>query len=567
MDVSLAFGHSARCDIGAACEGTCVTVRAMRSSSTAVLIAVGSRLRVAVVLIGLTIAFTGAQLRARATFELTRASIQDINAAFAGGALTSERLTQLYLARIEAYDKQGPTLNAILTLNPRALEDARALDAERRLKGSRGALHGIPVLLKANIEVGGLPASAGFYGLRHNIALQDAEITRRLRAAGCVILGLTNMSEFASGPAISSLGGQLRNPHALDRSPQGSSGGSATAVAAAFAPISIGTDTGGSVRGPAAVNGILGLRPSLGVVGRGGIIPLALSLDTAGPMATRVADIAMVLNVMAGPDPRDSTVLAAREAVDYGAALERATLRGARFGVVRAHMGVHAAADAVIESAIQLLRAEGAEVLEVTLPRFLPGVVLGSYEVVRDTEFPAQTTGTYRPSRTLHSRKPTLTSCALVSNFYRSRNDRGWPTEYRVEAHRREASTSLKDQPYLSALNEARKIVRDVLTWVIAEHKLDALISPTSPPARFITEENTIVPPGWRTFASMTGWPDLTVPVGFTTEPALPVGMSFLGPAFTEPQLLGYAAALVRALPARRLPVSTPPLTGERIDC
>ena len=189
----------------------------------------------------------GVSVEGRASIELTNASIADLQAAFAAGALTSERLTQLYLARIDAYDKKGPALNAILTLNPRAVEDARALDAERKSKGARGPLHGIPVLLKANIAAAGLPWTAGFYGLRDSVAQRDAEVTRRLRAAGCVILGLTNMSEFAAGPAISSLGGQMKNPHALDRSPQGSSGGSGAAIAAAFAAFSIGTDTGGSV--------------------------------------------------------------------------------------------------------------------------------------------------------------------------------------------------------------------------------------------------------------------------------------------------------------------------------
>jgi amidase len=282
-------------------------------------------------------------------------------------------------------------------------------------------------------------------------------------------------------------------------------------------------------------------------------------------MATRAADIATVLNVIAGPDPRDLTVVA-REAVDYGAALERATLRGARLGIVRDYMGLHAGADAVIESAIQLMRAEGAEVVEATLPRFLPGVVLGSYEAIRDAEFPVQI-AEYLSSLPDPSLPKSHADVLRLGEELLEKPQRPWvANRVRVEAHRREASTSINGQPYLSALNEARKMVRDVLTWMIAEYKLDALISPTSRPARLIAEESTIIPPGWRTFASMTGWPDLTVPVGFTTDPALPVGMSFLGPAFSEAKLLGLAAALERVLPAHRLPASTPPLPGERID-
>ena len=268
------------------------------------------------------VAFTSVTpLAAATTFDLTNASIADINAAFDAGALTSERLTQLFLARIDAYDKQGPTLNAVLRLNPRALEEARALDAERKTKGRRSPLHGIPVLLKDNIDTVGLPTTAGFYALRDSMPSQDSEQTRRLRAAGCVILGMTNMNEFASGPAISTLGGQIHNPHALDRTPAGSSGGNGAGLAAGFAVFALGTDTGGSIRGPAAVNGIVGLKPTFGLTGRGGIVPLALSLDTVGPMARHVADLAVVLQLMVGPDPRDPAAVT-RERVDYVGSLK-----------------------------------------------------------------------------------------------------------------------------------------------------------------------------------------------------------------------------------------------------
>src|SRR5262245_3812223 len=267
--------------------------------------------------------------RAAHTFDLSTASIANINAAFDAGGLASEERTRLYLARIAAYDKAGPTLNSVLRLNPRAVEDARALDTERRASGRRTPLHGIPVLLKANIEVAGWPATAGFYALRDSLAAADAEQTGRLRRAGCVILGLTNMSEFASGPATSTLGGQIRNPFALDRSPAGSSGGNGAALAARFAAFALGTDTGGAIRGPASANGLAGLRPTYGLTGRGGIIPLALSLDTVGPMAGHVADLAAVLNVMAGPDPRDSAAVG-RDPMDYTAALVPSALKGAR---------------------------------------------------------------------------------------------------------------------------------------------------------------------------------------------------------------------------------------------
>jgi amidase len=348
---------------------------------------IDARLVRSVVSAAIVVACTSAvPIKATTALDVTSASIADINAAFDAGALTSERLTQLFLARIDAYDKNGPKLNAVLRLNPRALDEARALDAERKSKGARGPLHGIPVLLKANIDTAGLPTTAGFYALRDSMPSQDSEQTRRLRAAGCVILGMTNMSEFASGPAISTLGGQIHNPHALDRTPAGSSGGNGAALAAGFAVFALGTDTGGSIRGPAAVNGIVGLKPTFGLAGRGGIVPLALSLDTVGPMARHVADLATVLNVMAGPDPRDPAVVA-RERVDYVAALKPNALRGARLGLLRDYMKLDPTSDAVIETAVAVLRNQGAEVIDITLPRFILGLNMGLYETIRDTEF------------------------------------------------------------------------------------------------------------------------------------------------------------------------------------
>jgi amidase len=501
------------------------------------------------------------------TFDLTTASIADIQAAFEAGALTSEKLTALYLARIDAYDKTGPTLNAILTLNPRALEDARALDIERQTKGARGPLHGIPVLLKANIETAGLPATAGFYGLRNSIARQDAEQTKRLRAAGCVILGLTNMSEFAAGPAISTLGGQIRNPHALDRTPAGSSGGSGAAIAAGFAAFALGTDTGGSIRGPAAVSGITGLKPTFGLASRGGIIPLALSLDTVGPMARHVADLAAVLNVMVGPDLRDRAVVA-RESVNYTSGLTVSALKGVRLGLLRDFMKVDPTADAIIEDAVATLRKRGAEVVQITLPRFLVSIVTGGlYDTIRDTEFRHQIEDYLRsvPGADLPK---THADILHLSERLVEEAPRGWvPNNARLESYRREATVgTLRDQPYVSASTAGRAMVRDILGWLLTTERLDAFIGATIPPARLISEESTPAAPGFRTLGSLAGWPDLTVPAGFTQNPMLPVGLSFMGPAFSDAQLLAFGYAFEQARPVRRLPVTTPPLVGERIE-
>ena len=505
------------------------------------------------------------RIGAARTFDLTTASITDITAAFDAGALTSERLTQLYLARIAAYDKSGPKLNAVLRINPNAAEEARALDAERRTKGSRGPLHGIPVLLKANIDVAGWPATAGFYALRDSLATRDAEQTARLRRAGCVILGLTNMSEFASGPAISTLGGQVRNPFALERSPAGSSGGNGAALAARFAAFALGTDTGGSIRGPASANGLAGLRPTYGLTGRGGIIPLALSLDTVGPMAGHVADVAAVLNVMAGPDPRDSTAVA-RDYVDYTAALDSSALGGARLGQVRDFMGVDPAWDAVMEAAVATLRNQGAEVVDIALPRYLLGLIGGLYSTIRDTEFRFQIEE-YLASLTRGSLPKTHADIIRPSEAVTEQTSAWTPNKARLEQYRREAAAgTLQDQPYRTAVTDGRKIVRDLLVWTLKLERLDAFIGPTVRPARLISEESTPETRGWRDLASLTGWPELVVPAGFTKEPMLPIGLSFLGPAFSEARLLALGYAFERAAPLGRRPLTTPGLPGERFE-
>ena len=267
------------------------------------------------------------------TFDLTTASIADINAAFDAGALTSERLTQLYLARIAAYDKSGPKLNAVSTSTPRPDRKRGRWIGGAPHEGSERSAARHPGVAQGQHRCRGLAGDRRLLWPSRFAGHARCRADQRLRRAGCVILGLTNMSEFASGPAISTLGGQIRNPYALDRSPAGSSGGNGAALAAGFAAFALGTDTGGSIRGPASANGIAGLRPTYGLTGRGGIIPLALSLDTVGPMAGHVADLAAVLNVMAGPDPRDSAAVG-RDLMDYTAALGSIGAQGSaiRFG-------------------------------------------------------------------------------------------------------------------------------------------------------------------------------------------------------------------------------------------
>ena len=519
-----------------------------------------------------------------ATFDFTSASMSEVNAAVSAGALSAEKVTQLCLNRIGAYEKAGPKLHAIITLNPHALEEARALDEERKAKGVRGPLHGIPVLLKDNIDTSGLPTTAGFYALRDSIPARDSEQARRLRAAGCVILGKTNLSEFASGAALSTLGGQILNPHALDHTPRGSSGGSAVSVAAGFCLFALGTDTGGSIRRPSSATGIVGLKPTYGLNGRGGIMPLALSLDTVGPMARHVADVAAVLNVMAGFDPRDpATQTAATQLVmgnhpaDYTAGLKPGALKGARFGLLRDWMGADSGVDAVIETAVAVLRNQGAEVVDIAIPRYVLGLSSGLYEAIHDTEFHYQIED-YLSALPRKDLPKTLAEIVNLTDKITEPTSEGWvPNRDRLVSLKRQArSGTLYDVPYLDALNEGRKIVRDNLTWIMNQEKLDAFIVPTSssPPGVIKSvAESKMAPHSASTVAgsvdqvsNITGWPDLVVPAGFTSNPTLPVALSFIGPAFSEGRLLGYGYAFELALPARRLPMHTPNLPGETFD-
>lgn len=512
------------------------------------------------------------------TVALTDATVAQLQAAMTAGTLTSEKLTQLYLARVEAYEKAGPKLHAIITLNPKALDEARALDAERRAGKVRGPLHGIPILLKDNIDTSDLPTTGGFYALRDSIPSQDAEQTRRLRAAGCVILAKTNLSEFASGAAISTLGGQILNPHALDRSPLGSSGGTAVGVAAAFAAFGLGTDTGGSIRGPAAATGIAGLKPTLGLNGRGGIIPLSLALDTVGPMARNVADLAAALNVMAGPDPRDP--ITAQNAVkiprDYTTGLKPDSLRGARLGLLRDFMKGDEGTDAVIETAVAILRRKGATVIDISLPRFVLGVNSGLYLAIRDPEFRYQIDD-YLATLPGKDLPRTHAEIIALSEKVTEPTKEGWvPNKDRLSAYKREAKAgTLDDKPYHSALEEGRKIVRENLEWFIAKEKLDAFIVPTSSRPPELIKRPETPPAGGASrpnngsaahLANASGWPDLVVPAGFTSDPLLPVTLSFIGPAFSEARLLALGYAFEQALPARALPVTTPALPGETIS-
>ena len=300
-----------------------------------------------------------------------QATIVELGAAMRAGTLTAEKLTQLCLDRIAAYDRAGPKLHAVITLNPKALEIARALDAERKAGKVRGPLHGIPVVLKDNFDTVDMPTTGGSVLLEGNMAPDDANMVKKLRDAGAIIFAKVNLGEFANGMQ-SSIGGQSLNPHDLTRTPSGSSGGTGVSIAAGYAPLGLGTDTGGSIRGPSSVNGIVGLKPTHGLLSHDGIIPLALTLDMGGPMARSVTDIAVALGPMTGIDPADPYTKKSegKSHKDYTPFLKADALKGARIGIARDYMGADPDVDWVIEAALKAIQKAGGAVVEVRLPKW-----------------------------------------------------------------------------------------------------------------------------------------------------------------------------------------------------
>jgi amidase len=506
-------------------------------------------------------------------FELTTATIEDINKAFDAGALNSEQLVGLSLARIAAFDDAGPKLNAVLQLNPGAIEQARILDAERLKNGRRSPLHGIPVVLKDNFDTADMPTTAGSFMLKGSMPPDDAFLVRKLREAGAIILAKLNMSEFASGDAMSSLGGPIYNPHDPSRTPSGSSGGTGAAIAAVYAPVGLGSDTGGSVRGPSAANGIVGLKPTLGLLSRDGIVPLALSFDTAGPMARSVHDVAVALSVMTGVDPSDSATSRSdgEFRADYTQFLDSGALKGARIGVARDFMKSDEEVDWIVEAALQAMRDAGAEVVDVELPEWLLDSRGKFYRAIRYREFRAQiadylsTTGSEYPK--------TLADLVKLSKTLTARRADGViPNPGRWELMMNEEdSGELTDYEYLAVRDHALPLIRGVIGGLMEAEELDAIVYPTSPvrPERVDPDPNPDGAPGSGgspvILANLTGFPDLIVPAGFTGR-GLPVSISFLGTAFSEPRLLSLGYAFETLSRSLRLPVTTPALPGETIE-
>ncbi len=520
------------------------------------------------------VATTLVPVSAGKTTDLDSATVADLNQAFKAGTLSSEKLVQMFLARIQAYDRRGPSIRALITVNPKALDVARALDTERKSKGPRSPLHGIPVILKDNYDTADMPTTGGSLMLEGSIPPDDAFVVKKLRNAGAIILAKANLSEFASGAAHSSLGGQTLNPHDLTRTPSGSSGGTGASIAAAYAVVGLGTDTGGSIRGPSTANGIVGLKPTHGLLSRDGIIPLALSFDTGGPMARSVYDVAVALGVMTGIDPADAATKKSEGHFesDYTKFLKTDALKGARIGIARDFLGQDQDVDWAVEAALDAMRHAGATIEDVRYPKWLLDAKGEFYNAIRYPEFTAQIA---QYLATLGPKYPKNIDQLLqgAERVYSVRPDGAGPNPVRWSLMKREASSgTLDDYQYTSVRDFGLPLMRAVVEGIFSSQKLDAIVYPTAsrrpgliaaPP-----DPRADAPGGPPTsgsnIANLTGFPDLILPAGFTTDD-LPVGISFLGPAFSEPKLLALGYAFEQATHARRLPVNTPTLKGETI--
>jgi len=477
------------------------------------------------------------------------------------GTLSSHALTEAYLERIAAIDDAGPRLNAVIELNPDALGEADALDAERRAGRLRGPLHGIPVLLKDNIDATPMANSAGSLALAGHHPRHDAFLVQRLRAAGAVILGKTNLSEWAnfrstrSTSGWSGRGGQTKSPYALDRNPCGSSAGTGSAIAASLATVGIGTETDGSIICPSAVAGLVGIKPTVGLVSRSGIIPISHSQDTAGPMARSVADAAAVLSVIAGRDETDGATIQDPRVVapDYLAHLRPDGLKGARIGVLRKLMGYQPDVDAAMEAAIATMKAAGAEIVDAEIPTF--GQWDDAELQVLLYEFKAGL------EKYLADSDATITTLAGLIEFneQHARTEMPWfGQDLFLQA---QAKGPLTDKAYLQAREKARRLAgKEGIEVALKKQHLDALVAPSMSPAWLTDPINGdhFTGAGYGA-AAVAGTPSITVPMG--DSHGLPLGVVFMGPAWSEARLIELAYGFEQHSKARKPPQFLPTLS------
>ncbi|MCL6567016.1 MAG: amidase [Acidobacteriia bacterium] len=496
------------------------------------------------------------------TFELEEVTIAELQAGMASGRWTAQTITQTYLERIAQLDRRGPELRAVIETNPDALAIAEQLDRERAAGRVRGPLHGIPILLKDNLDTHDrMTTTAGSLALEGSIPPQDSTVARKLREAGAILLGKANLSEWAnfrseqSTSGWSARGGQCRNPYALDRNPCGSSSGSGVGPAANLCAAAIGTETNGSIVCPSSANGIVGIKPTVGLVSRAGIIPISHTQDTAGPMARTVADAATILGALVGADERDPATAASAGHfhTDYTRFLDAEGLRGARIGVLRQAFGFHRDVDTILEQALGVLRERGAVLVDpVELPR---GRDLGRNEL---------TVLLYEFKHGLNAYLASLGPAAPVKSlkeiidFNEKNKDREMPYFGQDLFLQAEEKGPLTEEEYTRALASILKATReDGIDKVMDEHRLDAIFAPTGGPAWVTDLVNGDHFGGGSSGApAIAGYPNITVPAGFVF--GLPVGVSFFGRAWSEPVLIRIAYAFEQATRVRRPPRMLP---------
>lgn len=502
---------------------------------------------------------TAERARVRAgAFELDEITLSQLGEGMKSGRFTSRSLVEKYLMRIDAVDRRGPSIRAVIEVNPDAARIAAELDHERKAKGPRGSLHGVPVLIKDNIDTGDrMSTTAGSLALAGSIAARDSFVAARLRAAGAVILGKTNLSEWANFRSTHSVsgwsgrGGQTRNPYALDRNPCGSSAGTGAGVSANLCAVGVGTETDGSVVCPSSMNGIVGIKPTVGLISRAGIVPISHSQDTAGPMARTVRDAAILLGALTGVDPRDPATRASdgKSHTDYTAFLDTQGLRGARIGVARKFFGFNEAVDKLMDECLAEMKRQGAVIVD---PADLP-----SHGKSGDSEFDVLV---YEFKTDLNAYLKDLSPAARVHSlaeviaFNEKEAAREMPYFGQEIMTMAEKKGPLTDKAYLDALDKIHRMARtEGIDAVIAQHRVDAIVAPTAGPAwltDWVTGDHD--GGGCSSPAAVAGYPHITVPAGFIR--GLPVGISFFGGAWTEPTLLKLAYSFEQAAKARKAP-------------
>jgi len=514
----------------------------------------------------------GAATHATTTFDLQTATVADINAAIDAGALSSEKLVRLYLNRIEAYDKKGPKINSVITLNPKALEEARALDAERKSKGRRSPLHGIPIVVKDLVDVAGLPTTAGFKPFGSPIPERDAAVVTRLKAAGAIILAKVSAENWfgTDGFGATHPIGATLNPYNVEYSPGGSSNGPGASMASWFATVAVGTDTGGSLQMPASYNSLVGMLATQGMVSRAGIVPRSLTQDRAGPLGRSVYDVAVMIDAMAGFDPEDLDTrqgLGRYPQATWTGQLTAPDLKKFRIGVLREAMSTlptNTEAQVLFDAALEDMRKAGAQVLDpvvsgIDLARQSDSSSIGvwPYEVLIAGDVYLKRLGPKRPFKTMKEMITTVGPEKFVDSYVMALS---YPP--------------LDEDPGFIRRYRGRQAIRDLIESLLAKYGLDAfVIQYVSTPPLAKNVSGAAAPAGGRDsrelrgggIVSSTGLPGIVMPAGYTKD-NLPVGIEFIGKSFDDLRLLQVAYGYEQATKKRRSPQITPPLPGEKFD-